>query len=85
MARWIGERMPVLVRLQYCVIFMYPNDHNPPHFHVVGLDGRDVQVRLGTLSVLNGTVDRRALKEAVEWARQNPAYLKETWDDFQNG
>ena len=77
--------MPVLVRLQYCVIFMYPNDHNPPHFHVVGLDGRDVQVRLGTLSVLNGTVDRRALKEAVEWARQNPVYLKETWDDFQNG
>jgi hypothetical protein len=77
--------MPVLVRLQYCVILMYPKDHNPPHFHVVGLDGRDVQVRLGTLAVLNGEVDRRALKEAVEWARKNPAFLEEKWDDFKNG
>ena len=77
--------MPVLVRLQYCLILMYPKDHNPPHFHVVGLDGRDVQVRLGTLAVLNREIDRRALKEAVEWARQNPAFFQEKWDDFKNG
>ncbi len=77
--------MPVLVRLQYCVISMYANDHNPPHFHVVGLDGRDALVRLGALTVLNGEVDRRALKEAIEWARKNPAFLEEAWDDFQNG
>jgi hypothetical protein len=77
--------MPVLVRLQYCVILMYPKDHNPPHFHAVVLDGRDVQVRLGTLAVLNGEIDRLALKEAVEWARQNPAFLEEKWDDFKNG
>ena len=77
--------MPVLVRLQYCVISMYPSDHNPPHFHVIGLDGRDVLVRLGALTVLNGEVDRRALKEAVEWARNNPTFLEEKWDDYQNG
>ncbi len=76
--------MPVLVRLQYCVISMYANDHNPPHFHVVGLDGRDALVRLGALTVLNGEVDRRALKEAIEWARKNPDFLEEAWDDFQN-
>jgi hypothetical protein len=57
---------------------MYPRDHNPPHFHVVGLDGRDALVRLGTLDVLNGTVDRRAMREAVEWAQANPAYHEES-------
>ena len=77
--------MPVLVRLQYCVIFMYPNDHNPPHFHVVGLDGRDAQVRLGVLTLLNGAVDRRALKEAVAWAEGNRGFLEETWNDYQAG
>ena len=77
--------MPVLVRLQYCVIFMYPNDHNPPHFHVVGLDGRDAQVRLGFLTLLNGAVDRRALKEAVAWAEGNRDFLEETWNDYQAG
>ena len=77
--------MPVLVRLQFCVITMYPNDHNPPHFHVVGGDGRDALVRLGSLAVLNGEVDRRAMKEAVEWARLNEGFLQESWNDFQNG
>jgi Domain of unknown function (DUF4160) len=76
--------MPVLVRLQYCVISMYANDHNPPHFHVLGLDGRDAIVRLGSLTVLNGDVDRRALKEALEWASQNPAYLEDMWNEFQD-
>ena len=76
--------MPVLVRLQFCVISMFSNDHNPPHFHVYGVDGRDAQVRLGALNVINGTVDRRALKEAVEWARQNTVFLEETWDDLQS-
>ena len=74
--------MPVIVRLRYCVIFMYADDHNPPHFHINSLDGRDAQVRLGTLSVINGEVDRRALKEAVEWAAQNTALLEEAWNDF---
>ncbi len=76
--------MPVLVRLQYCVIAMFFEDHNPPHFHVLGKDGRDAQVRLGELSVINGTVDRRALNEAIEWAKQNSDYLKERWDAFQD-
>ena len=63
---------------------MYFEDHNPPHFHVLGIDGREAQVRLSDLSVLNGSVDRRALKEAVDWAKVNGAFLKETWDDFQD-
>ena len=77
--------MPVIVRLQYCVISMFANDHNPPHFHIYGVDGRDAQVRLGALTVINGEVDRRALKEAVEWAKQNTDFLAETWNDYQNG
>ena len=46
---------------------MYFEDHNPPHFHVLANDGREAQVRLGSLRVLNGEVDKRALAEAREW------------------
>ena len=77
--------MPVLVRLQHCLIAMYFEDHNPPHFHVLANDGREAQVRLGSLRVLNGEVDTRALTEAREWARRNEDFLKETWDDFSRG
>jgi hypothetical protein len=75
--------MPVIVRLQYCVISMFANDHNPPHFHIYGFDGSDAQVRLGVWTVINGVVDRRALKEAVTWAKENSDLLEETWNDFQ--
>ena len=34
--------MPTIARLQYCMILMFFQDHNPPHFHVRGLDRREV-------------------------------------------
>lgn len=64
---------------------MYFRDHNPPHFHVLANDGREAQVRIDGLQLLNGEVDRRALDEAREWATRNEAFLKETWDEFSRG
>lgn len=80
-----GSLMPVLARLRYCVILMYFEDHNPPHFHVRDSDGREAEIRLGTLEVLKGRIDRRAVSEALEWARGNEKFLEETWDDFFRG
>lgn len=76
--------MPVLVRLQYCLIAMYANDHNPPHFHILGHDGREAEVLLRDFAIKKGTVDRRAVREALVWAEENQSLLKETWNDLQN-
>jgi hypothetical protein len=80
---WSRE-MPIIARLRYCVIAMYFDDHNPPHFHILGPDGEEALVRLGDLAVLKGEVDRRALKEALDWAAKNEGFLRETWNDFQD-
>lgn len=80
LGRLTGE-MPVIIRLRYCVITMYYNDHNPPYFHVVTKDG-EAQVRLSTLDVMEGAVDRRALREAREWASTNKDLLQTTWSSF---
>ena len=77
--------MPYVSMFFGIIIRMFHREHNPPHFHVVGLDGRDAQVRLGVLTLLNGAVDRRALKEAVAWAEGNRGFLEETWNDYQAG
>ena len=74
--------MPVLVRLQFCVIAMYFDDHNPPHFHVLGRDGQEAEVLIRDLAVKKGSVDRRALREAIEWAKLNRTLLEEAWDDY---
>jgi hypothetical protein len=76
--------MPTIARLQYSMIWMFFQDHNPPHFHVRGLDGREVWVRISDLTVIKGEMDRRALTEALNWASANQQFLQETWNDFQN-
>jgi hypothetical protein len=70
--------MPRLVRFASTEIAMYFADHPPPHFHVLGRDGA-AQVRIDTLEVIasSGRVD---LREALEWAENNRAFLQEKWE-----
>jgi hypothetical protein len=63
---------------------MFFNDHNPPHFHVATRDGRDAQVEIATLRVIRGRVDRRALREATEWASTRREVLMEIWRDYSS-
>ena len=74
--------MPVIARLRYCLIAMYFDDHNPPHFHVIGNDGQEAEVLIRGLTVRKGTVDRRAMREAMEWAQASEGLLWEKWNDF---
>ena len=74
--------MPVLVRLQYCVIRMYFRDHNPPHFHVDTPDGRAL-VGIGDLNVIEGRVTAAALNEAREWAEKNKDRLWSAWEEYR--
>ena len=73
--------MPVIVRLQYCVIRMYFGDHSPPHFHVDTTAGR-VLLTIADLKVLEGKVDARALKEARAWANLNRDRLMAVWREY---
>jgi len=77
--------VPVLARLQHCLIAMYFEDHNPPHFHVLANDGREAQIGLEDLKVLRGEIDRRAMHEAIVWAKENPDFLREKWIEFNEG
>ncbi|HBG97899.1 MAG TPA: DUF4160 domain-containing protein [Rhodobacteraceae bacterium] len=63
---------------------MYFEDHNPPHFHIIGNDGREAEVLIDGLTVKKGAVDRRALREALDWAQENRTLLTETWDAYQS-
>lgn len=59
---------------------MFFADHPPQHFHVLGREGA-AQVRIDTLEVIasSGKVD---LREALEWAAQNRAFLEEKWAEY---
>jgi hypothetical protein len=72
--------MPRIMRFSNTEIAMYFADHNPPHFHVLGRDGA-AQVSIEELDVIamSGRVD---LSEALEWARENKALLREKWNEL---
>ena len=78
--RLTGE-MPIIVRLQYCVIRMYFRDHNPPHFHIDTPDSAALMA-IRTLEVFDGKVDRRAEREAADWATANRAVLWAAWKEY---
>lgn len=72
--------MPRLVRLSSTEIAMYFADHNPPHFHVLGREGA-AQVSIEGLEVIavSGRID---LREALAWAAENKALLREKWNEL---
>jgi hypothetical protein len=57
---------------------MYPNDHNPPHFHIVTPD-HAVLIALSDLSIIAGYIPESELRLALAWARQNRTRLEDEW------
>ena len=60
---------------------MYADDHNPPHFHVVGADVQ-VIVGIADLVVMAGDARRGQLDEALAWAREHRAELMLSWNEL---
>jgi hypothetical protein len=56
-----------------------PDDHAPPHFHVITRSEERVAVRIDTLQILAGEADARDIEEALTWASENRAELIARW------
>lgn len=71
--------MPAISKFYGIVIYMYWNDHAPPHFHAVYGDDEGV-VELDSLMVTRGFLPTRALSLVVEWAALHRQELEEDWE-----
>lgn len=72
--------MPEVSRFFGVVIYMYYDDHAPPHFHAE-YSGDEVLIRISDLSVIRGKVHPRALGFIMEWASLNKIELMRAWDE----
>jgi hypothetical protein len=66
--------------LSNCKIYIYPGDHNPPHFHLRGPDSR-ASLDIVSLEVLAGKASKKDLAEVRAWAAtpENLALLVLEW------
>ena len=78
--------MPTVIRFGGLCVVIYPNDHRPPHVHVIG-QGHEAVFEL---NCLNGPVSlrenygfsRRELAQILSFLSENLRGLCSAWEDL---
>ncbi|MGI8669379.1 MAG: DUF4160 domain-containing protein [Aridibacter sp.] len=76
--------MPRISQFFGIVIYMYYNDHVPPHFHAE-YSGNEALYEIETLKVYAGELPRRVHNLVIEWADLHREELAEDWQRARNG
>ena len=74
--------MPELSRFLGIVIYMYFNEHNPPHFHAEYNEYK-VSISIKTLGLIEGRLPSRVMSLVIEWAQEHQEELLENWNSIQ--
>ena len=74
--------MPELSRFLGIVIYMYFNEHNPPHFHAEYNEFK-AAISIKTLCIIEGKLPSKVLSLVVEWAQEHQNELLENWNSIQ--
>jgi hypothetical protein len=70
--------MPEISRFLGIIIYMYFNEHQPPHFHARYND-QQASISIETLGVLEGALPGKALSLVIEWAMEHKNELMQNW------
>ena len=70
--------MPEISRYFGIIIRMYFDDHLPPHFHAI-YGQSEIQVAINPITILRGSLPRRAESMVFEWAALHQQELMDNW------
>jgi len=76
--------MPCICQFFGIAIYMYFNDHSPPHFHA-RYAGGEALYEIDSLRIYRGGLPRRAHNLVIEWADLHRAELIEDWQRARAG
>ena len=76
--------MPRISEFYGIFIYMYYQDHAPPHFHAIYAE-YEAEVAIGTGEVLEGSLPRRARRMVQEWAATHRLELEDDWERARAG
>ena len=71
--------MPCISEFYGILIYIYWNDHQPPHFHAK-YGEFEILVNINTLEIVEGRFPKRAKAMVLEWASEHRGELIEDWD-----
>lgn len=70
--------MPIICMFRGIKIYMYWNDHMPPHFHAK-YGGDEVIISINDLEAIEGNIPHKQLKMVLGWAAFHQEELLENW------
>ena len=70
--------MPEISRFYGIIIYMYMNEHNPPHFHVWYEEYKAI-ITIND-GVITGSLPRRALNMVYDWLDLHKEELLANWE-----
>jgi Domain of unknown function (DUF4160) len=76
--------MPRICEFFGIVIYMYYNDHSPPHFHAEYAE-QEALIAIDTLEILQGELPRRSRALVLEWASLHRQELRINWESARQG
>ncbi len=74
--------MPEISRFLGIIIYMYFNEHNPPHFHAV-YNEHKASIAIETLGIIEGKLPSKVFSLVVEWAQDHKQELFDNWNTLK--
>jgi hypothetical protein len=71
--------MPRISHFYGIAVYMYYRDHAPPHFHAI-YGEFEAEIEIGSATIMEGKLPRRARGLVKEWAEANREQLQRNWD-----
>ena len=79
-----AAHVPCISEFFGIAVYMYYNDHSPPHFHAQYAED-EATISIDTLETLTGSLPRRARNLVIEWALLHRDRLRTNWDRAREG
>jgi len=75
--------MPVVLRFGRFNFYIYPQDHGPPHVHIIAADAEaKINIEKGRAVAVYG-FKRKTVKHLEQIVTQNKEELLEAWNEYQ--
>ena len=78
-----GIIMPEISRFLGIVIYMYFNEHNPPHFHA-RYNEYQAAISIESLGIVEGNLPSKVLSLVVEWGMEHKEELLKNWGTLES-
>ena len=70
--------MPIISSFYGIIIYIYFEDHNPPHFHAK-YNEFEALISIDNFGIIKGNLPGKAMALIVEWAIQHKEELMKDW------